>query len=136
MVRVQPPIAPVSEERFLAYQRVVGNDAAVGLVLPELLERAGLEVETVRGTSRVGRRVVGTRPATWAARRATVTAGVAAEEDLERWAREFVELDARPVQPWMVACGASRTDGRAVKGRRRLLGGSRRADLLAGECLP
>ena len=47
MIRVVPPTAPVSElhERFQAYQRARGNDPAVGLRLPELLESAGLVLE-------------------------------------------------------------------------------------------
>ena len=83
---------------------MVGNDPTVGLRLPEFLENAGLEVDDFRGTTRVRRRDVGTRGPTWAARRAMVTAGVATEDDLERWDGEFAQLDAQERQPWMVGC--------------------------------
>jgi hypothetical protein len=51
MIRVAPPTAPVSElhERFQPYQRARGNDPAVGLGLPELLESADLTPRAVRG---------------------------------------------------------------------------------------
>jgi SAM-dependent methyltransferase len=104
MIRVQPPSAPVSElgDRFLDYQRRVGNDPAVGVRLPGLLATAGLDVEIFRGQCRTGRRTAGTRGPTWAARKAMVAAGVADEDDLVRWAREFEELDAAETQPWTI----------------------------------
>ncbi len=106
MIRVAPPTAPVSElhERYQAYQRARGNDPAVGLRLPELLESAGLELEAFRGSCTPRLRVAGQRGPSWAARRAMVQAGVATSDDLERWACEFDALDAQPRQPWMIGC--------------------------------
>ncbi len=107
MIRVVPPSAPVSElhERYQAYQRARGNDPAVGLRLPELLESAGLALEAFRGSCHVRSRAPDQRGPSWAARRAMVRAGVATVDDLERWAREFEWLDAQPQQPWMIGCG-------------------------------
>lgn len=106
MIRVVPPTAPVSElhERFQAYQRARGNDPAVGLRLPELLESAGLVLEAFRGSCHTRSRAPGQRGPSWAARRAMVQAGVATSDDLQRWAREFDRLDAQPRQPWMIGC--------------------------------
>lgn len=107
MIRVAPPTAPVSElhERYQAYQRTRGNDPAVGLRLPELIESAGLTLEAFRGTCSTRLRAAGERGPSWAARRAMVDAGVATSEDVERWTREFKRLDNRPLQPWMIGCG-------------------------------
>jgi ubiquinone/menaquinone biosynthesis C-methylase UbiE len=107
MIRIVPPTAPISElhERYQAYQRARGNDPAVGLRLPELLESAGLTVEAFRGTCSIRSRAPGQRGPSWAARRAMVQTGVATSEDLERWASEFDSLDAQPRQPWMIGCG-------------------------------
>jgi SAM-dependent methyltransferase len=107
MIRIVPPTAPVSElhERYQAYQRTRGNDPAVGLRLPELLESAGLTLQTYRGSCNPRLRTPGQRGPSWAARRAMVQAGVATPEDLQRWTREFDRLDAQPRQPWMIGCG-------------------------------
>jgi SAM-dependent methyltransferase len=107
MIRIVPPTAPVSElhERYQAYQRARGNDPAVGLRLPELLESAGLTLEAFRGTCSTRSRAPGQRGPSWAARGAMVRAGVATSEDLERWASEFESLDAQRRQPWMIGCG-------------------------------
>jgi len=115
MIRVVPPTAPVSElrERFMDYQRARGNDPAVGLRLPELLESAGLTLELFRGNCSTRVRPSGERGPSWAARRAMVEAGVASAEDLERWAREFEVLDAQPRQPWMIGCGFNAIGRRA-----------------------
>jgi hypothetical protein len=63
MIRIAPPTAPVSElhERYLAYQRARGNDPAVGLRLPELLESAGLALEAFRGICHTRARTPGQR---------------------------------------------------------------------------
>lgn len=106
MIRVSPPTAPVSElhERYLAYQRIRGNDPAIGLRLPQLLESAGLRLEAYRAACRPRMRGPGQRGPSWAARRAMVDAGAATMDDLERWDREFEHLDAQPTQPWMIGC--------------------------------
>jgi SAM-dependent methyltransferase len=106
MIRHSPPTAPISElhERYQAYQRVRGNDPGIGTRLPELLESAGLEVEAFRASCRPRLRGAGQRGPSWAARRAMVEAGVATEDDLERWGHEFEELDAQAKQPWITGC--------------------------------
>jgi ubiquinone/menaquinone biosynthesis C-methylase UbiE len=106
MIRVAPPTAPVSElrERYQSYQRARGNDPAVGLRLPELIESAGLTLEAFRGTCSTRLRAAGERGPSWAARRAMVDAGVATPEDVERWTREFERLDNQPRQPRMIGC--------------------------------
>jgi hypothetical protein len=106
MIRVTPPAEPISElrERYQAYQRAQGNDPAIGLRLPELLESAGLELAAYRGSCNPRLRTPGERGPSWAARRAMVQAGIATPDDLERWAREFEALDAQPRQPWMIGC--------------------------------
>lgn len=107
MIRYIPPsTAPISElhERYQAYQRARGNDPAVGLRLPELLETAGLQVETFRTACAPRRRGSGERGPSWAARRAMVEEGVATAEDLERWTGQFEQLDAQQRQPWLIGC--------------------------------
>jgi SAM-dependent methyltransferase len=125
MIRVQPPTAPVSElgERYLAWQRHVGNDPGVGVRLADLLEAADLDVEAFRGTTRIARRTAGMRGPTWAARQVMVRDGIATEDDVARWDREFGVLDAQPTQPWMVGCvfvavGSHRGDPDAESARR------------------
>lgn len=107
MIRISPPTAPVSElhERYQTYQRVRGNDPSIGLRLPELLESAGSELMAFRGSCHVRSRTSGQRGPSWSARRAMVDAGVATDDDLQRWAREFERLDAQRRQPWMIGCG-------------------------------
>lgn len=107
MIRYIPAgTAPIAElhERYQVYQRARGNDPAVGLRLPELLENTGLTVETFRTSAGPRRRASGERGPSWAARRAMVDEGVATMADIERWTHEFQELDARHDQPWMVGC--------------------------------
>jgi SAM-dependent methyltransferase len=107
MIRIVPATAPVTElhERFQDYQRARGNDPGIGVRLPELLEAAGLELEVFQGNCSTRVRPSGERGPSWAARRAMVEAGVASSEDLERWTRQFEELDAQPSQPWMIGVG-------------------------------
>lgn len=104
MTRIAPPTAPVTElhERYQAYQRLRGNDPGIGMRLPQLLESAGLRVEAFRGSCRPRQRGAGQRGPSWAARRAMVQTGIATTADVERWEREFEQLDAQPKQPWMV----------------------------------
>jgi hypothetical protein len=107
MIRYVPPgAAPITElhERYQDYQRARGNDPAVGLRLPELLESAGLEVETFRTACAPRKRGSGERGPSWAARRAMVEEGVATPDDLERWTSQFEELDAQEKQPWIIGC--------------------------------
>jgi SAM-dependent methyltransferase len=116
MIRYVPPsTAPIAElhERYQAYQRGRGNDPAVGLRLPELLESAGLDVETFRTACAPRRRTSGERGPSWAARHAMVDDGVATPEDLERWAHQFEELDAQAKQPWMIGCAFTAIGRRA-----------------------
>lgn len=107
MIRYIPPsTAPIAElhERYQAYQRGRGNDPAVGLRLPELLESAGLDVEAFRTACGPRQRRSGERGPSWAARQAMVDDGVATAEDLERWARQFEGLDGQAKQPWIIGC--------------------------------
>jgi SAM-dependent methyltransferase len=107
MIRIEPPVAPVTElhDRFVDYQRSRGNDPAVGLRLPQLLESAGLTLEAFRGNCQTRSRTPGERGPSWAARRAMEQAGIATSADIERWAQEIETLDAQPQQPWMISCG-------------------------------
>jgi ubiquinone/menaquinone biosynthesis C-methylase UbiE len=76
-------------ERFHAAK---GNDLKVGLRLPQLAERAGLEVADYRGWFNIVQPTGEIRPPSWAAREAMIASGHATHDDVERWERAFVEM--------------------------------------------
>ena len=88
-------------DRYVQFQRGRGNDPHIGLRLGELLRLAGLAVLDHSGTYGVMAMPPGLRPPAWAARDAMVSAGLATEDDVERWGRALERLDAQEERPTM-----------------------------------
>jgi SAM-dependent methyltransferase len=104
-MRLLPEHADLADlaERYLAFRAARGDDNRAGLRLADRLARAGLEVVEFRGRYTIAEPPPGVRPPSWAAREAMVTAGVATEDDVQRWDRTFRELEAAPVRPTLFA---------------------------------
>ena len=92
-------------ERYQEFQRARGNDLSVGLLLGDLLDEAGLTVETYAWCSPALRVLPGARPPSWAAREAMVAEGFATDADLTRWEAAFDRLDALERRPWIFPPG-------------------------------
>jgi SAM-dependent methyltransferase len=109
---VDPELADL-DQRYAELHRRRGNDIQVGLRLGHLLESAGLEVELHEGRYMIAVMPPGLRPPSWAARDALRAEGLAAGDDLRRWAAAFERMDAAPVRPttfapYFVAVGRRR----------------------------
>jgi hypothetical protein len=92
----QDPDLTDLRERYIEFQRTLGNDPSVGLRLAQFLSRAGLEVIHHTGRWQILTTQPGLRPPAWAAREAMVQAGTANESDLARWHAAFDRGDAHP----------------------------------------
>jgi SAM-dependent methyltransferase len=86
-------------ERYLRFHAARGNHLRAGLHLAEWLRQAGLEVLDFRGSYLIVQPPPGFRSPAWAARAAMVSAGVATEADVSRWAAAFDRADAAPTRP-------------------------------------
>jgi SAM-dependent methyltransferase len=91
------------QQRYLAFHTAKGNDLHAGLRLGERLVRAGLDLVEFRGTYVIRPLPPGLRPPPWAAREAMVAAGLATDDDVERWAKAFDRIDAAPTRPTLFA---------------------------------
>ncbi|HET6949929.1 MAG TPA: methyltransferase domain-containing protein [Acidimicrobiales bacterium] len=101
-LRLEPPVPALDiDERYRAFHASLGNDLTIGAKLGVLLEDIGLTVERFAAVGRVLRPPPGMRPPAWAARRAMVDAGIAGQDDLDRWEAAFDQLDLAVRRPWM-----------------------------------
>ncbi len=85
--------------RYQEWHAQQGNDLSVGLRLGELLVGAGLVDVEHHGRYLIFPVAPGSRPPGWAARDALAAAGLATQEDIERWEGafgRFDELEPRP----------------------------------------
>jgi SAM-dependent methyltransferase len=87
--------------RYIELHRWRGNDIMIGRSLGALLEAAGTTVETFRTGGAVLRVPAGLRSPAWAAREALLEAGLATDEDVDRWDAAFGRLDTLLCRPWM-----------------------------------
>ena len=90
-------------ERYLRFHAARGNDLHAGLHLADWLRQAGLEVVDFRGTYLIAQPPPGVRPPPWAARVAMVSAGIATEADVARWAAALGRADAAATRPTVFA---------------------------------
>ena len=90
-------------QRYAAFHASRGNDPMVGLRLGQLLEGAGLAVESFTGAYAILQMPPGIRPPLWAARDAMLAQGAVNESDIARWGAAFQRLDAQPVRPTVFA---------------------------------
>jgi SAM-dependent methyltransferase len=90
-------------ERYRSFHAARGNDVRAGLHLAEWLRQAGLEVLDFRGTYQIVQPPPGVRPPAWAARVAMVSAGIATEADVARWAAALDRADAAATRPTVFA---------------------------------
>jgi SAM-dependent methyltransferase len=97
--------------RYWRWHGNQGNDASVGLRLPELLAGAGLDVIEFSGRYDIIVSPPGARTPGWAAREALVASGIATEDDVARWEAAFVRSDGmeeRPTTFLPLFCGIGR----------------------------
>jgi hypothetical protein len=99
---IDPELADLND-RYAELHRRRGNDLQIGLKLRQLLETARLEVEVHEGRYMIGAMPPGMRPPSWAARDALRDEGIAAEDDLRRWAAAFARMDAAQGRPTVFA---------------------------------
>jgi SAM-dependent methyltransferase len=104
-IRMVPEDADVADldQRYITFLAGRDNDFRAGLLLGERLTRAGLEVLEYRGTYLITAVPPGIRPPSWAARAAMAAAGLASDEDVARWDRAFVRLEAAETRPTVFA---------------------------------
>ena len=95
----EPDLQDLSD-RYLDFQRARGNDLSVGLRLGDLLVDTGLTIERYACRAPVFQMPPGARPPSWAAREDMVAEGFATDDDVTRWERAFVHLDASKQRPW------------------------------------
>lgn len=86
-------------DRYWQWHAQQGNDASVGLRLPELLAGAGLDVFEFNGRYDIILPPPGARTPGWAARDALVASGLATEDDVARWEAAFVRADGMQQRP-------------------------------------
>ena len=79
--------------RYVEWHHQRGNDLAAGLRLAELLRAAGLEAVEHQGRYNIFTPTPGFRPPSWAARDVLVAAGLATDDDVERWRSALERLD-------------------------------------------
>lgn len=97
-MRARPPAPDLDDlnDRYWSFQAARGNDTSVGLRLGELVTGAGLELVEHRGWYDIMAAPPGFRTPPWAARDALVEAGLATQDDIERWAAAFEQVDNAP----------------------------------------
>lgn len=86
-------------DRYIRWHDGQGNDLSVGLRLDQLLVAAGLEVVDFQGRYHVVTVPPGVRSPSWAGREALRSAGLATDDDLERWNQAFERLDRADPRP-------------------------------------
>ena len=84
------------EERYRRFHAARGNDLQAGLHLADWLREAGQEVLEFPRDYTIVQPPPGVRPPSWAARVAMVSAGVATEADVARWAAALERAEAAP----------------------------------------
>ena len=104
-LRFRPASATLDEmsATYVEFHRRLGNDPQVGVALAEMIQSAGLEVETYRGWYTIMEAPPGVRPPSWAARDAMVAQGVATADDVARWGAVLDELDTAMPRPRIFA---------------------------------
>jgi SAM-dependent methyltransferase len=105
-MRFHPPLPPELSDldsTYRAFHAARGNDLQPGLRLGERLTTAGLEMVEYRGQYVIQPLPPGLRPPAWAAREAMRAAGIISDEDLTRWERGMLALDADPGRPTLFA---------------------------------
>jgi hypothetical protein len=105
-MRFQPPLpADLADldSTYRAFHATRGNDLRAGLRLGARLSAAGLGLVEYRGQYAIQPLPPGLRPPPWAAREAMRAAGIVTEEDLLRWERAMLSLDADPARPTIFA---------------------------------
>jgi SAM-dependent methyltransferase len=90
-------------ERYVRFHRQLGNNPEIGLGLRQLLTTAGLEMVDYTGRYAIIPGEPGMRPPSWAARDAMMAAGLADQQDVERWRVAFELLDGEPQRPFIFA---------------------------------
>ncbi len=102
-IRVRPPFPELDDlnSRYVRWHEQQGNDLAVGLRLGELLAAAGLEKVEHHGRYQIFPVPPQMRPPGWAAREALLAAGLATQDDVERWSAAFERLDGATTRPTM-----------------------------------
>ncbi len=91
--RIDPPIADLTDltERYIDYLRSVGRNPAAGPEMGSTLVRAGFELAGRHAEYVMPPPGRGVRPPSWAAREAMVAAGIASDDDVERWDRALTD---------------------------------------------
>jgi precorrin-6B methylase 2 len=87
------------DTKYLELHRRRGNDLQTGVRLGRLLRRAGLTVVLHEGTYDIIAAPPGMRPPSWAACAAMLDEGIAAPEDVRRWAAAFGRMDVAEPRP-------------------------------------
>jgi ubiquinone/menaquinone biosynthesis C-methylase UbiE len=95
-MRLRPEEPAVTQllARYAEFQVQRGGAIQVGLHLDELLEGAGLEVESYQGISDVVKLPHGVRGPAWAAREAMIASGVVTEDEVAQWGERFDAIEA------------------------------------------
>jgi SAM-dependent methyltransferase len=105
-MRFQPPLGgdlADIDTAYRAFHAARGNDLQPGLRLGARLTAAGLELVDYRGHYTIQPLPPGLRPPAWAARDAMRAAGIVSDDDLARWERGMLALDADPARPTLFA---------------------------------
>ncbi|HEX2047463.1 MAG TPA: methyltransferase domain-containing protein [Acidimicrobiales bacterium] len=101
-IRTRPSFPDLDDlnARYFRWHEQQGNDLSVGLRLGELLAHAGLEDVQHHGRYQIFPVPPGMRPPPWAAREVLVAAGLATEDDLDRWNAAFEHVDRLQPRPF------------------------------------
>ncbi len=93
-VRPSDPDVEDLTARYVEWHHQQGNDLAAGLRLADMLLAAGLDALEHQGRYNIFTPTPGFRPPSWAARDALVAAGLATDDDVERWRSALERLDS------------------------------------------
>ncbi len=85
--------------RYAQWHERQGNDLSVGLRLGELLAGAGLEGIEHHGRYQIFVAPPHFRPPSWAARQTLLDAGLATQDDVERWNAAFESIEGAEPRP-------------------------------------
>lgn len=101
-IRTRPSFPDLDDlsARYFRWHEQQGNDLSVGLRLGELLAQAGLEDVQHHGRYEIFPVPPGMRPPPWAAREALVAAGLATQDDVDRWNAAFGRADELQPRPF------------------------------------